>query len=387
MTKKNWFKNKLTGEVFYREGYTKLDSMILRDRERKIHVIEKHSVKNYEPVNVTGFPPLKPKEEKLNAFKIDPSPTKCGWGTLDTRTGVVTMADGSGRWQLGTEAPFEKRYITSDIWQDGTAYIVEVSKNVYEAVMVDGSRKKCSAVMDHPERLEKWLKEGSWKIITEAQAMSRVPPKPPFSLDGLYRSERGEFWLHEHGDCFVFRQHGSEVHEIRSIGFVRDLYDRGVAYEVPINKAAEPKKKEFVNGLTYRSVIDGSFYEPTKAHGGVYLRRGFWNTYVGLWEMRFLLNHGQIVLPEDFVSVTAAKQPAPGSCQGYGGGTRMSMTELDIPKMLKPKKKILVEWLIKVKAYNGKDWYTRFYPEGTGPTGEYKGQKPFKTGRTIEVDG
>lgn len=64
MSKSKWFKNKETGEVVYREGYTKCGSVVVRSRDRTLKWVGPVDFRNwYTPTNTSGFPPVRPKPE------------------------------------------------------------------------------------------------------------------------------------------------------------------------------------------------------------------------------------------------------------------------------------------------------------------------------------
>lgn len=75
MTKKNWFKHKESGEVFYREGYTRANAVVVRDRDRKLKWVSMTDFRSwYTPADVSGFPSLKPKPPVPAAEQFGPGP-------------------------------------------------------------------------------------------------------------------------------------------------------------------------------------------------------------------------------------------------------------------------------------------------------------------------
>ena len=136
MSKSKWFKNKETGEVVYREGYTQSGAVVVRSRDRTLKWVGHVDFRNwYTPTNTSGFPPVKPKTE------------------------------------------FKPRYATYPHWSEGEAFVQEFEPGKFKVVMKDGGE------VVRPEAwkyFKKFFEEGSWTVVSEEEALARLDkPRAP----------------------------------------------------------------------------------------------------------------------------------------------------------------------------------------------------------------
>lgn len=322
--KRGWYKNSYTGDVVFLCGSN--DSQVfyrVRSGETTYERKPDFYLK-YKPIKASGFPPVKPKE-------------------------------------------FKPRYAVCDRWSEGEAYVEEFEPGKFKVVMKDGrevlrDRATC-------RYFTKFFKDGSWKVVPEAEAKARLDkPKAQFNPLARYRGLNVEYHPTLGGDTFwVTKPDGNPLATKESVctSVVRNLWELGKVVAVSPRPAFDITK-------TYESV-HGGYYLVPNPHGDAF------NSYrskddenIGTW------------------TIDVAKK------EYELGGLRVRSKPPEKPTLAetiqnrfdsffvgeKPKKKVLVEWAILLKATPNDGYYTRLVPEGRSPA---TSQKKFKTGRTVEV--
>jgi hypothetical protein len=346
MSKSKWFKNKETGEVVYREGYTPSGAVVVRSWDRTLKWVGPVDFRNwYTPTSTSGFPPVKPKAE------------------------------------------FKPRYATYPHWSCNEAFVKEYEPGKFKVVLKDGSEVENIGAASS---FAKFFEDGSWTVVSEEEALARLD-KPKFNPYSKYYEKVGFFVPGGYTDKrFAYYEYIDTVEVgylfagYRTVEFVENLFRLGVLTTEPqrkpveVAKPAEPVKPKFKYGTVYRDVVRGYFYEPCVWGIGYYQSRSY---FVSNDDMATLVASGKLITNEEFQK--AARAAINGPALSVAG---KASEVFDAPaKMLKPKK-LLVEWMVPQEGVlYGRSWVSRFFPEGISPATLYTFGSPFKTGRTVEV--
>lgn len=130
---------------------------------------------------------------------------------------------------------------------------------------------------------------------------------------------------------------------------------------VPAAEQFDPRRNYYGLDVEYHATIGGEMFYVTRPGGSALRHRGAVHASVvrNLWDLGMVVD----VRPRNTESIVG-----------------QASAVLDVPKDVKPKKKVLVEWAVASGSLGCH--YTELWPEGVSPAA---GQKRFKTGRTVEV--